>query len=164
MFDTNRVKAGLFPGLTQTQVHADHGVREDLREEVINVSKLRGHVGLLMVDFAGAPETFERDLDLFADRALLGDRPHVIFATDQQLINLAVNLEDRGPLGFGRVSGQHGLDAHPIEALGDLLVGEAGGDERTERATPRAGIRGETVLVLTESLGLRGGILLDHVQ
>ena len=75
-----------------------------------------------------------------------------------------MNLENRGALGFGRVSGEHGLDAHTIEALGNLLVGQAGLTQGTERTTPRTGIGGETMLVFTETLGLRGSIFLHHVE
>ena len=117
-----------------------------------------------MVDFAGAPETLERDLDFLADRALFSDGPHVVLATDEQLVNLAMDLEDRGALGFGRVGGEHGLDAHAVEALGDLLVGQAGLTEGAERTTPGAGIRGKTMLVFAETLGLRGSIFFHHVE
>ena len=89
-----------------------------------------------MVEFAGAPETLKRDLDLLADRALLGGGPHVVLATDKQLVDLAVDLEDGGALGFGRVRGEDGLDAHAVEALGDLLVSQAGVDEGAERTAP----------------------------
>ena len=164
MLDAGGVEAGFFPGLAQAQVHADHRVRKDLREEVINVPKLRRHVGLLVIDFAGSPETFERDLDLLPDRTLFGDGPHVILATDEELINLAMDLEDRGALGFGRVGGEHGLDAHAVEALGDLLVGQAGLTEGAERTTPRTRIGSETMLIFAETLGLRGSIFFHHVE
>ena len=83
MFNAGGVEASFFPGLTQAQVHTDHGIREDLGEEVIDVPEFRRHVGLLVVDFTGTPETLERDLNLLADRALFGDGPHVILATDK---------------------------------------------------------------------------------
>ena len=136
VFDAGRVEAGFFPGLAQAEVHADHGVREHLRQEVIDVTQLRRHVGLLVIDLAGAPEALEGDLDLLADRALLGDGPHVVLATDEQLVDLAMDLQDRGALGFGWVRGEHGLHAHAVEALGDLLVGQAGLTEGAERTTP----------------------------
>ena len=164
MLHPGGIEARLFPGLTQAQVHADHGVREDLGEEVIDVPELRLDVGLLVVELAGAPQTFEGDLDLLADRALLGGGPHVVLAADEQLVDLAMDLQDGGALGFRRVRGEDGLDAHAIEALGDLLVREAGVGESAERAAPGTGIGGEAVLVLAETLGLRGGVLLDHVQ
>ena len=164
MLDAGGVEAGFLPSLTQAQVHADHGVREDLREEVIDIPQLRRHVGLLVIDFSGAPEAFERDLDLLPDRALLGDGPHVVLATDQQLIDFAMDLEDRGALGFSRVRGEHGLYAHAIKALGVLLVGQAGSDESAERTTPRTRIRSEAMLIFTEALGLGGSIFFHHVQ
>ena len=164
MFDAGGVKAGLFPGLTQAQVHADDGIGKDLRKEVINVPEFRRHVGLLVVDLASTPEAFKRDLDLLADCALFRDRPHIILATDKQLVNLAVDLEDRGAFGFGRVRGEHGLHPHTVEALGDLLIGQTGLTQGAERSTPRTGIRSETMLVFAETFRLRGSIFFHHVE
>ena len=138
MLDLIRRETRLFPGLTEAQIHADQSVREDLGEEVIDITKLGLDVGLLLIKFAGTPETLEGDLDLITNRPLFGDGPHAIFATDEELINLAVNLEDRRALGFGRVCGQHRLNADAIKALGDLLVAETRITQAIQRPTPRA--------------------------
>ena len=138
MLNLIRRETRLFPGLTEAQIHADQSVREDLREEVIDITKLGLDVGLLLIKFAGTPESLEGDLNLIANRPLFGDSPHAIFATDEELINLAVDFEDGGAFGFGRVRGQHWLNADAIEALGDLLVAETRITQAIQRPTPRA--------------------------
>ena len=125
MFDLIRRETRLFPSLPQAQIHANQSVWKDLGEEVIDIPELGLDVGLLLIKFAGAPETFEGDLNLVTNRPLFGDGPHAVFATDEELINLAVDFENGGALGFGRVRGQHWLNADAIEALGDLLITEA---------------------------------------
>ena len=75
-----------------------------------------------------------------------------------------MDLEDRGALSFGRVRREHGLDAHAVEALGNLLVGQAGLTQGAERTTPRTRIRSEAMLVLAETLGLRRSIFFHHVE
>jgi len=164
VLDAGNVETRLLPGLPEAQVHAHDRVGEDLRQEVVDVAQLRLDFGLLLVEFAGAPQALEGDLDLVADGALLGRGPHVVLAPDQELVDLAVDLEDRRALGLGRVGGEDGLDADAGEALRDLLVGDVRRTQGLEGATPGARIGGEAELVLAQALGLGRGVLLDHVQ
>jgi hypothetical protein len=87
-------------------------------------------------DLPGAPQHRQQRLDLFADRALLVWRPHLVL-TFHQKVEAPVMLENDRSLGFRRMRGEHQLDLDASHGRRDLILLEPSSGHLMQALSPQ---------------------------
>ena len=162
--EKRRVEPGVPPGLAQPADQQRQHRGKDVAQVVEDVADLAGHVRPFDMDLSRPPQPLQHRLDLLADVGLLARRPHLVLPLDQQQVELAVVLEDRPPLGLGRMRRQHRLDPDRGQGLGDGVRLVPGGKQPAEGVLPRSRALAEGAGGGEPAVVLGVGVLLDHVE
>ena len=114
-----QIETSVAPGEIEPVVDPSHHLGKHLAEVVDDVGQLELDVGLLQQHVAGAPQQLEHRGDPRPHLRVLRGGPHLVLALDEQAVEGTVVGERAGPLGLGGVGGEHRLDPHSGELLGE---------------------------------------------
>ena len=162
--EEGRVETRFAPRLIEASIEDGDGVGKDVAQIVKDVAHLGGDVGLLQVDFAGAPQPLQHRLDRITQVPELLGRPHLVFALHHQEIQVSMLLQDRIALRLGRVRRQDGLDANSRQFCSHLCAGHAVLLQGRQVLAPEAGEQVDGVLPFQLPAVLHDGVFLDDVQ
>ncbi len=155
-----RDEAGSHPRRPEPAVEAWDDPWEDPGQVMRDVSELVGDVRPLEEDLSGPPQSFQHRAEVGVETGLLLWRPHLVLAGHQEQVELAMLLENGGPLGLGRVSGEDRLDHDVTELCREGLGFVACVVEVRQDSTPGARDRRRTGRGLLAPPILGRGILL----
>src|SRR5215469_8405241 len=102
-------------------------IEERLLEEMQPPRHLLRDRRLLETQLAGQPQKIDLIAQARFELAALARRPARRFELDEATIDAAMNLENGDALRFGRMRGQHRLDAEMVEKALQIPGGDAGG-------------------------------------